>query len=122
MKKLLLLPLLAATASAQSFKSEDVRFFTEKVRPLLDANCIKCHGGKDAKGKLKIKSGLQLISRKGITKGGEHGPAFNEAEPEKSLILHVLTYDDEDLKMPPRSKLSEEDRAIFAEWVKRGLP
>ena len=122
MKRLLLIPLLLATATAQSFKSEDVKFFKDKVRPLLEANCFKCHGGKDAKGKVKIKSGLQLISRKGIAQGGEHGPAFNQDEPEKSLILHVLSYDDDDLKMPPRSKLSEEDRAVFAEWVKRGLP
>ena len=93
MKRLLIIPLLAAsaTATAQSFSSEDITFFKEKIRPLLEANCFKCHGGKDEKGELKIKSGLQLISRKGITMGGEHGAAYNEKEPEKSLLLHVLS-------------------------------
>ena len=122
MKRLLLIPLLAGAAHAQTFKSEDVRFFTEKIRPLLEANCIKCHGGQDRNGKVKIRSGLQLISRKGIVRGGDHGSAYNEQERDKSLLLHVLTYEDEDLKMPPRGKLSEEERALFAEWVKRGLP
>lgn len=122
MKRLLLIPLFASVANAQSFNGQDVAFFKEKVRPLLEAKCIKCHGGKDDKGKLKIKSGLQLISRKGIITGGEHGTAFNKDEVEKSLLLHVLTYEDTDLKMPPEGKLSDEERAIFAEWVKRGLP
>ena len=123
MKRFLIIPLLAAaTASAQSFESEDIQFFQEKIRPLLEANCFKCHGGKDKNDRIKIKSGLQLISRKGITIGGEHGPAFDAKEPAKSLILHAISYEDEDIKMPPKSKLSAEHRALFAEWVKRGLP
>lgn len=125
MKRLLFIPLLAASSLAvcsQTHSPEDIQFFKDKIRPLLEANCTGCHGGKDKRGRLKIKSGLQLISRKGITLGGEHGPAFDEKNPEKSLLLHVLTYEDEDLKMPPKAKLSEEDRALFAEWVKRGLP
>ncbi len=125
MKRTLIIPLLAvgaAGAAAQSFSSGDIAFFKEEIRPLLEANCFECHGGRDAEGKVKIKSGLQMISRKGITTGGEHGPAFNEREPEKSLLLHVVSYEDEDLKMPPNSKLSGEDRALLAEWVKRGLP
>ena len=108
--------------SAQSFKSEDVRFFEEKVRPLLETHCFKCHGGLDSRGKPKIRSGLQLISRRGVLKGGDHGPAFNEKEPGKSLILKAISYEDEDLKMPERGKLPDEAIEVITDWVERGLP
>ncbi|NNM30382.1 MAG: DUF1549 domain-containing protein, partial [Akkermansiaceae bacterium] len=112
----------AATVDHPSFAEEDVRFFTERVRPLLEENCFKCHGGTDRNGKVKVKSGLQLISRRGIVLGGDHGPAFDAENPGKSLLLHVISYDDEVLKMPPREKLPDEARAVIAEWVQRGLP
>ena len=85
--------------------------FSRDIRPILSQNCFKCHGGTDAKGKVKIRSGLQLISRRGIVQGGEHGPAFKEADPAKSFILHAIGYEDDDIKMPPRGKLPEDQRA-----------
>lgn len=108
--------------SAKEFSPEDISFFTKEVRPLLEENCFRCHGGKDSKGHAKVKSGFQMISRKGIIIGGDHGSAFNEAEPEKSLILHVISYEDENLEMPPKGKLSEEARGVLSDWVKRGMP
>ena len=124
MKRLLTaaLMLTGALPAAAEFSPEDISFFKEKVRPLLEQNCFRCHGGEDKNGKIKVKSGLQLISRKGIVMGGEHGSAFDEKAPEKSLILHVLSYEDDDLKMPPKSKLGAEVVAVFADWVQRGLP
>ncbi|MDB4544637.1 PSD1 and planctomycete cytochrome C domain-containing protein [Akkermansiaceae bacterium] len=108
--------------SAKEFSPEDISFFSEKVRPLLEDHCVRCHGGKDSKGHVKAKSGLQLISRKGIVIGGDHGSAFDEKEPEKSLLLHVVSYEDDNLQMPPKGKLNEEARAVLLDWVKRGMP
>ena len=124
MKKIILTLMLGAGLlnGATEFSEEDVAFFSNEVRPLLEANCIKCHGGEDKNGKVKVKSGLQLISRKGIVMGGEHGSAFDEKEPGKSLLLHVISYEDDDLKMPPKSQLEPEVVAVFKEWVERGLP
>ena len=63
---------LAPWVSAKEFSSEDIAFFTKEVRPLLEDHCIRCHGGKDSTGHYKVKSGLQLVSRKGIVNGGDH--------------------------------------------------
>ena len=112
----------SSLAAAAEFPEEDISFFREEVRPLLEEHCFRCHGGADQNGKVKVRSGLQLISRKGILIGGDHGPAFDVEDPAKSRLLYVLTYEDDDLKMPPRGKLEPETAAIFAEWVKRGLP
>ena len=81
-----------ASALAQDAGSEGVEFFRKEVKPILEQNCFTCHGGLDDKGHPKIKSGLQLISRKGLMKGGSHGPAFNESDPAKSLLLEVISY------------------------------
>jgi hypothetical protein len=119
---LILLLTAGALEGATEFSAEDIAYFSEEVRPLLQENCFKCHGGEDKHGKVKVRSGLQLISRKGILIGGDHGPAFDEADPSKSRLLYVLTYVDDDLKMPPKEMLDEETVAVFKEWVKRGLP
>ena len=108
--------------AAKEFSPDDISFFKEEVRPLLEDHCIRCHGGKDSKGHAKVKSGLQLVSRKGIVLGGDHGSAFNEEKPEESLLLHVISYEDDNLQMPPKGKLDEKARGVLADWVKRGMP
>jgi len=115
----LLVPLIAP-CQAQSI--DDVEFFRAKVKPILQENCFECHGGSDGKGGFKVKSGLQLISRKGLLKGGQHGPAFNEKEPLKSLVLEVISYSNDDLQMPPKNKLDAGQIGLITEWVKRGAP
>ena len=57
------------------FTEEQRAFFENEVRPLLAENCFKCHGGTDSKGKVKVRSGLQLISRRGVVTGSSRpGP------------------------------------------------
>ena len=46
---------------------EEVRFFEEKVRPLLAKNCLSCHNNEDKM------SGLSLESREGALLGGGRG-------------------------------------------------
>lgn len=119
---LMLIAVAGLVGAATEFSAEDLTFFREEVRPLLEEHCFRCHGGEDENGKVKIRSGLQLISRKGVMIGGEHGSAYDAEDPAKSRLLYVLTYEDDDLKMPPPGKLEIETAAIFAEWVARGLP
>lgn len=106
----------------QAQSSEDVAFFRDQVKPILEKNCIECHGGSDGKGGYKIKSGLQLISRKGLLKGGLHGSVFDEKNPAKSLLLEVISYRNDDLQMPPKNKLPDAEIALIAEWLRRGAP
>ena len=43
-------------------------------------------------------------------------------EPDKSLLIKAIRYDDEELKMPPSKKLSREQIADLTAWVKLGAP
>ena len=114
------LGLVASHAGAA--ETDGVDYFRNEVKPILKQNCFKCHGGLDEKGHPKVRGGLQLISRKGLMKGGAHGAAFNETDPAKSIILEALSYKNEDLQMPPRGKLAESDQAKITRWLEMGAP
>lgn len=93
-------------------------FFEQKVRPILDAHCLKCHGAEP-----KIKGGLRLTSRGALLEGGDSGPAINLQAPAKSLLLTAINYTDEDLQMPPKGeKLPPDKIAILTKWVEMGAP
>ena len=95
--------LCAADASA-----EGIEFFEKKIRPLLADNCFKCHGNGKKKGN------LQLDSRAGLLRGGDSGPAIIAGQPEQSLLIKAIHYQDDNLRMPPRSKLADQHIADFA--------
>ncbi len=97
------------------FTAEQVRFYEERVRPILESRCFKCHGAGE-----KVKGGLRLDSRAAILKGGELGPAVFVDRPEESLLLQAIRY--EELEMPPGGKLPVAEQSILTRWVKEGLP
>ncbi|MFO0880639.1 MAG: DUF1553 domain-containing protein [Gemmataceae bacterium] len=92
-----------------------VEFFEKKIRPLLVEQCQACHSGK------KHRGSLLLDSRAGLIKGGDTGPSVVPGHPEKSLLIQAISYR-EQLRMPPRSKLSDEQIADLTAWVKMGAP
>ncbi len=120
-KLLLGLFVLAGSLCAQGaapFASEDLEFFEKRIRPLLAERCYECHST-DAK---KPKGGLHLDSRAGALKGGDTRAAVIPAQPDKSLLIEAVRYGNQDLQMPPKSRLSEAQIADLTEWVKRGAP
>jgi len=122
--------LAAASAVAQDepriehpqFAPEQIEFFTKEVRPILAENCFKCHGNTDSKGHAKAKGGLQLISRRGLMIGGDHGPAIDEANPDDSFILKMISHSDPDHAMPPKNKLADDQVAAITRWVGMKAP
>ena len=81
-------------ASAQS----ETDFYENKIRPLLVAHCLKCHGPE------KQESDLRLDSSQHWTKGGLSGPAIIPGKPQGSLLLRAVRKTDPDLQMPPGKK------------------
>ncbi len=114
---LLILLTLEATAQ-QAPDREGLDFFEKKIRPVLVDRCYSCHSA-EAK---KLKGSLYVDSREGLLKGGETGPSVVPGEPDKSLLIKAITWTDEDLKMPPKGRLSDEVVQDFVAWVKRGAP
>jgi cytochrome c553 len=88
-------------------------FFEKRVRPLLVEHCHECHGAK------KQEAGLRLDSGAGIQKGGDTGPVLAPGDPENSLLVAAIRYDDEP-KMPPEGKLADRDIETLVTWIKLG--
>jgi hypothetical protein len=109
------LTLLASATLSRGAEPVDNDYFEKKVRPILVANCVNCHGP------AKQKGGLRLDTRAEFLKGGDNGPSVVPGKPEKSRLVKAINYDD-DVKMPMKGKLADGEIAILTEWVKGGAP
>ena len=114
---LIALVLLAPPAFSQS-DADGVRFFEEKVAPLLAARCYKCHSAESP----KPKGALRVDSREALLKGGENGPALVPGNVEKTLLLRAAAWEDPDLRMPPKEKMPAAEIEILRKWVASGAP
>ena len=78
-----LLSLLACLGIAAPLFAQkpDTDYFEKKVRPLLVAKCVQCHGLDKAKGRLR------LDNAEGFGKGGDSGPVVVPGKPEESLLV-----------------------------------
>jgi len=105
--------LLLSTAS--KVRANDDAFFENQVRPVLVKHCQSCHGPKKQSG------GLRLDSREAALTGGDRGPALVPGRTDRSLLLLAVSHKD-DLRMPPKSKLSNPDVAALTKWIAAGAP
>jgi hypothetical protein len=107
-----------STAMGQpTLTQEETNFFENKIRPVLVEHCYECHSVAAAKTN-KLKGGLLLDSREASRNGGESGPAIVPGDPQSSLLLSALHY--EDYQMPPAGKLSDSVIADFQQWIVMG--
>lgn len=81
-------------------------FFENQVRPILVKHCQNCHGPRKQSG------GLRLDSREAAIRGGDRGPALVSGQADKSLLIQAVSHK-VDLRMPPKSKLSGPDVAVW---------
>ena len=102
-------------APAEKISPQAAEFFETKVRPVLFENCFSCHNDKQQMGNLRLDSLAAML------KGNSAGAVITPGDPEKSLLIHVVRYDDK-VKMPPKGKLKAEEIAALTEWVKMGAP
>jgi hypothetical protein len=107
----------AQQQAAPPLSSDQVEFFEKKIRPIFVERCYKCHSSSAG----KAKGGLFLDSREGVLKGGDSGPAIVPGDPEKSILIRAIRQTDE-LQMPMKEKLPDEQIADFVAWVKMGAP
>src|SRR6476660_6883366 len=104
-------------ASADEVKSPDpttIEFFEKKVRPLLVARCLSCHGPQQQF------SSLRIDSREALLRGGNRGPAIVPGDAQLSLLAKAVRH--EGLKMPVDGKLEPKEIADIEQWITLGAP
>jgi mono/diheme cytochrome c family protein len=106
---------MAGLPAAIAAGRDEIALFENRVRPVLTAHCIKCHGP------AKQESGLRLDSKSMASKGGDRGPAIVPGDPDHSLLVQAARRNGE-LKMPPDESLKPEEVAGLADWIRHGAP
>lgn len=90
--------------------------YNTQVKPILNKNCITCHGG------VKKQGGFSLLFQEealGKTKSGK--PAIIPGQPENSSFIQRLHSKNPEEKMPyQRPALTKEEVEILTTWVKEG--
>ena len=109
---------LPALPTRSATTPEGIEFFEQKIRPILVDRCYQCHSAKSE----KLKGGLHLDSREGALKGGDTRPAVVPGQPENSLLVQAIHYENPDLQMPPKKKLTEAEISDLVYWIKMEAP
>ncbi|HEX5446511.1 MAG TPA: DUF1549 domain-containing protein, partial [Pirellulales bacterium] len=105
-------------AGAAEANPEAVAFFEKRIRPLLIEHCQQCHSAEAD----EVQGELFVDSRLGLRRGGYSGPAVVPGDPEQSLLIKAVRYNNPDLQMPPDAKLPADKIADLEAWVKMGAP
>jgi hypothetical protein len=90
--------------------------FTTQVKPILNKNCITCHGG------VRQKGGFSLLFREealAALKSGKY--AIIPGDPDHSEMIRRISLSDPEERMPYKhDPLSKEDIHILTRWIKEG--
>jgi mono/diheme cytochrome c family protein len=112
--------LLLASAAAASVAAAEPIDFNRQVRPILSANCFKCHGPDDKARQAGLRLDLQDAAIKELESGAT---AIVPGKVDVSELVRRIFAEDENERMPPlasNKKLTDEQRQILKQWVGEG--
>lgn len=92
--------------------------FARDIRPILEANCLRCHGPE------KPKSNFRLDNRPAALKGGEEGHDILPGDSAQSPLIHYVARLVEDSEMPPVGKgqpLTASQISLLRAWIDQGV-
>ena len=90
--------------------------FIKEVKPILENECVRCHGADKTKGKLR------LDTREHFLKGGDTDVAVEPGNAEHSLLYErlILPKGDDELMPQETDPLTAEEIAIVKSWIDAG--
>jgi hypothetical protein len=90
--------------------------FSRDIRPILNQNCVACHGG------VRQKNGVSFIFREEALGVGKSGlRTIVPGKPDESELIARLTSKDPDARMPYHAPpLSPQQIALLRQWIKEG--
>ena len=119
-----LLGLLGVAAAAllvvNGARAQDKKVdFVKDIQPILNESCVKCHGPKKQKGKLR------LDNKDDALKGGKEGSDIVPGNSAKSLLYSRLVTSDKDDLMPQNPDgdavpLSADKIKLIKAWIDQG--
>ena len=110
-----------APCAGETTYSKGDELFALKVKPLLAAKCLACHGNDKA----EIQGELDLTTREGMFAGGETSQeVLVPGKAEQSLLYIATTWQNADYEMPPKEndRLTEAETWLIRDWINEGAP
>jgi len=116
MKTLIVIVTGAALSAGLLAAAESKVDFAKDIQPILQQQCVKCHGPEKQKGKLR------LDSREAALKGGKVGPAFVASDAAKSEMVRRINLPkgDDDVMPNEGEPLSKAQIDLITTWVNQG--
>jgi mono/diheme cytochrome c family protein len=106
--------LAIATKGPQARGADAAVTYEQHIRPILKANCFRCHGGEE-----ETKGSLDLRLRRFMAAGGDSGPAIVPGKLDESLMYQRVR----DHEMPPDDrKLTAAEVELIGKWIAGGAP
>jgi hypothetical protein len=108
--------LLISALALEYFTSRKPINFTTQVKPIINKNCITCHGG------VRQKAGFSLLFRdEALAKTKSGKPAIIPGDADNSELIRRLTLTDPEERMPYKhDALSSENIDILKRWINEG--
>jgi hypothetical protein len=114
---IVLATLIIASAWIINLSNQKVDYSTQ-VKPIINKNCIICHGGVRAKGNLSF-----LFRDQALAKAKDGKYAIVPGDPDHSEMIRRIKLNDPDERMPYHHEpLSKEEIEILRKWIKEGAP
>jgi hypothetical protein len=113
---LLFLSLLIVATYYIRRNSDDEVHFSRDVRPILNQNCMPCHGG------VRQKNGVSFLFREEALGTGKSGKrTIVPGRPDQSELIARITSSDPDTRMPYHAPpLSAQQIDVLRRWIKQG--
>ncbi len=105
-----------ALAMTHCRQEPEVVDFNAQIRPVLNANCLRCHGGVRQLGE------FSLLFRDDALKKAKSGKfAIVPGHPEQSELIARLRHHDPDERMPLKSPaISNAEISLLETWIRQG--
>lgn len=111
-----LLPLFAAVLQHPAPQDEGLKLFEERVRSILQKNCVECHNPSQSKGE------FDLSTREALLFEGEFGAWVIPGDAEESELMILVDHEDKPYMPKDKPQLSAEDRDALRRWIELGAP
>src|SRR5215472_685849 len=101
---------IALAALALPLAAQRDPLFKTEILPVLEKNCVKCHGPQQKMAR------LDLSSFTGMMEGSSSGPVIAPGKPERSLLWKLI----ESGQMPQGGQLTNGDKQLIRTYIEQG--
>ena len=107
---------LVLTVGGMRLCAADPVSFSQKIQPIFENTCWKCHGAA-----IQL-SHLDLQTRESALRGGDRGPALVPGKSDESRMFRLVSGQEKPAMPMDGTKLSAQQVQAIKDWIDQGAP